>query len=66
MDTAGLRRKSKVSSNIERYATSRAIESIEKADIALLVIDSTEKVSDQDQKIASVIKKRMSSRRSKN
>ncbi|OGI08616.1 MAG: ribosome biogenesis GTPase Der [Candidatus Melainabacteria bacterium RIFCSPLOWO2_02_FULL_35_15] len=58
VDTAGLRRKSKVSSNIERYATTRAIESIEKADIVLLVVDSTEKISDQDQKIASVIKKR--------
>ena len=58
IDTAGLRRKSKVSSNIERYATSRAIEAIEKADIALFVVDSAEKISDQDQKIASVIKKR--------
>lgn len=58
VDTAGLRRKSKVSSHIERYATSRAIESIEKSDVVLLVIDSTEKISDQDQKIASVVKKR--------
>ena len=58
IDTAGLRRKSKVSSNIERYATTRAIESIERADVVLLAVDSTEKISDQDQKIASVIKKR--------
>ena len=58
VDTAGLRRKSKVSSNIERYATTRAIETIEKSDIVLLVLDSCEKISDQDQKIASVIKKR--------
>ena len=58
VDTAGLRRKSKVSSVIERYATTRAIEAIEKADIALLVVDSAEKISDQDQKIASVIKRR--------
>ena len=58
VDTAGLRRKSKVSSNIERYSTSRAIESIEKSDVVLLVVDAKEKISDQDQKIASVIKKR--------
>ncbi len=58
IDTAGLRRKSKVSTNIERYATMRSINAIERADIVLLIIDSTEGISDQDQKIASVIKKR--------
>lgn len=58
IDTAGLRRKSKVSTNIERYATTRAIAAIEKADIALLVVDATVTISDQDQKIASLIKKR--------
>ncbi len=58
IDTAGLRRKSKVSTNIERYATTRSINAIERADIVLLIIDSTEGISDQDQKIASVIKKR--------
>lgn len=58
VDTAGLRRKSKVSSHIERYATTRAIESIEKSDVVLLVVDAKESISDQDQKIASVVKKR--------
>lgn len=58
IDTAGLRRKSKVSTTVERYATSRTISAIEKADIVLLVVDVTENISDQDQKIASVIKKR--------
>ncbi len=58
IDTAGLRRKSKISTNIERYATMRSINAIEKSDVALLVIDATEGVSDQDQKIASVVKKR--------
>ena len=58
VDTAGLRRKSKVSSNIERYATTRAISAIEKADVVLFVVDALEEISDQDQKIASLIKRR--------
>ena len=58
IDTAGLRRKSKVSSNIERYATTRAISAIEKADVVLFVVDATCDISDQDQKIASLIKRR--------
>lgn len=58
IDTAGLRKKSKVDSNVERYATSRAIASIEKSDVVILILESTFNVSDQDKKIASVIKKR--------
>lgn len=58
IDTAGLRRKSKVSTNIERYATSRTIEAIEKSDIVLFVVDVKDEISDQDQKIANVVKKR--------
>lgn len=58
IDTAGLRKKSKVSSAVERYATSRAISSIEKADVVLLVLDATVYVSDQDKKIAMLVKNR--------
>ncbi len=58
IDTAGLRRKSKVSTVVERYATTRAISSIEKADVVILVVDAMFSISEQDQKIASVIKKR--------
>lgn len=58
IDTAGLRRKSKVSTNIERYATSRTIEAIEKSDVVLFVVDVKDEISDQDQKIANVVKKR--------
>lgn len=58
IDTAGLRRKSKVSSNIERYATTRAVESMERSDVVLFVIDATEKISDQDQKIAALVKRK--------
>lgn len=56
VDTAGLRRKSKVASKVERYATSRTISAIEKADVVLLVVDAVDKISNQDQKIASLIK----------
>jgi GTP-binding protein len=58
IDTAGLRRKSKVSSVIERYATARTISAIERSEIVLLLIDATNLVSDQDQKIANLIKDR--------
>ncbi len=58
IDTAGLRRKSKVSNVIERYANIRTISAIEKSDIVLLVIDATALVSEQDQKIANLIKNR--------
>ena len=58
IDTAGLKRKSKITSVIERYATTRAIASIEKADVVLLVVDSTFEITEQDQKIAALIKRR--------
>ncbi len=58
VDTAGLRRKSKVDTNIERYATTRTLSAIENSDIVLFVVDINEEISDQDQKIANVIKKR--------
>lgn len=58
IDTAGLRRKSKVSNVIERYANARTISAIEKADISLLIIDASSLVSEQDQKIANLIKNR--------
>lgn len=58
IDTAGLRRKSKVSSSIERYANDRTIRAIERSDVVLLVIESTNEISDQEQKIAALIKKR--------
>lgn len=58
VDTAGLRKKAQVSSVVERYATTRAISAIEKADVVLLVIDSMFDISDQDQKIAALIKRK--------
>lgn len=53
IDTAGLRRKARIKYGIEYFSTMRAIESIDRCDVVLLVIDATQKISSQDQKIAS-------------
>jgi len=55
IDTAGIRKKSKVDFGIEAFAIDRALRSIREADVALLVIDSTEGLTDQDKKIAQTI-----------
>ena len=52
IDTAGIRRKSKIEEEIEKYSIIRAKASIEKADVCILVIDATEGITDQDAKIA--------------
>ena len=55
IDTAGIRKKARVDYGVEKFAVDRAIRSIRECDVALLVIDATEGISDQDKKIASVI-----------
>ncbi|MDR1900970.1 MAG: ribosome biogenesis GTPase Der [Treponema sp.] len=52
LDTAGIRRKSKVTENIEYYSVNRAIKAIDDADIVFLLIDAQEGLSEQDKKIA--------------
>lgn len=52
IDTAGVRRKSKVNENIEKYSVMRSLLAIERADVCLMLIDATEGVTDQDAKIA--------------
>ncbi|MGI6732848.1 MAG: ribosome biogenesis GTPase Der [Anaerovoracaceae bacterium] len=52
IDTAGIRRKSKITANIERYSVIRAISAIERSDVCLLMLDATEGVTEQDKKIA--------------
>ena len=54
VDTAGIRKKSKVDYGVEMFAVDRAIRAIRECDVALLVIDSSEGLSDQDKKIASI------------
>lgn len=55
VDTAGIRKKSKVDYGVEKFAVDRAIRSIRDCDVALLVLDAAEGVSDQDKKISSII-----------
>ena len=57
LDTAGIRKKSKVNENVEYYSVNRALKSIAFADVIFLVIDSLENVSEQDKKIADQIVK---------
>ena len=54
IDTAGLRRKSKIKEEIERYSILRAVSAIERADIVVLVIDAVTGVGEQDAKIAGI------------
>ncbi|WP_026882355.1 ribosome biogenesis GTPase Der [Clostridium akagii] len=51
IDTAGIRRKSKVKEEIERYSVIRTLAAIERADVCILMVDATEELSDQDEKI---------------
>lgn len=55
VDTAGIRKKAKVNWGVEKFAVDRAIRSIRDCDVAVLVIDATEGISDQDKKISSII-----------
>ena len=52
IDTAGIRRKSKVTEKIEKYSVLRSLFAIERADVCLMLIDANEGVTDQDAKIA--------------
>jgi len=52
IDTAGIRRKSKVTENLEKYSVMRTLLAIERADVCVLMIDANEGVTDQDAKIA--------------
>ena len=52
IDTAGIRRKSKVKESIEKFSIMRTLLAIERADVCLMMIDANEGVTDQDAKIA--------------
>jgi GTP-binding protein len=55
IDTAGIRRKSRIDNTLERYSVVRALGAIRRCDIALIVIDSTQEVTEQDTKIAGLV-----------
>lgn len=54
IDTAGLRRKNKIKEELERYMIIRTVSAVERADIAVLIIDAVEGVTEQDAKIAGI------------
>ena len=55
VDTAGLRRKSKVKENIERYSMLRTISAIERCEVCVLLLDAEEGITEQDTKIAGLV-----------
>ncbi|HOZ00715.1 MAG TPA: ribosome biogenesis GTPase Der [Candidatus Syntrophosphaera sp.] len=59
IDTAGLRRKTKVAYGVEYYSVMRTIEAVDRCDVVVLVLASDEEISVQDVKIASYAKRRM-------
>ncbi len=58
IDTAGLRRKSKIKEDIERYSIIRTVAAIERSDVVVLLIDAVEGITEQDAKIAGVAHER--------
>ena len=58
VDTAGLRRKSRIKEELEAYMIARTVSAVERADIVIVVIDATEGVVEQDAKIAGIAHER--------
>lgn len=54
IDTAGLRRKSKVEDQIEKYSVIRARMAVERADVCVIMIDANEGFTEQDSKVAGI------------
>ena len=55
IDTAGMRRRGKIDDPVERYSVMRALRAVDRCDVALLIIDATEGITEQDQRIAGYI-----------
>ncbi len=58
IDTAGLRKKNKIKEEIERYSIIRTVSAVERCNVAVLVIDATEGITEQDTKIAGIAHER--------
>jgi GTP-binding protein len=58
IDTAGLRRKSKIKEELERYSIIRTVTAVDRADVVVVVIDAIEGVTEQDAKIAGIAHER--------
>jgi len=57
IDTAGIRRKGRVGYSVERYAMVRAVRGIERSDVALIVLDASEGIVEQDKRIAGIVER---------
>ncbi len=57
IDTAGIRKKSMVDFAVEKFSVIKAIKSIERCDIALIVLDASQGITEQDQKIAGIVER---------
>lgn len=55
IDTAGMRKRGKIDEDVERYSVVRALTSIDRADVCIIMIDATEGVTEQDTKIAGYV-----------
>lgn len=58
IDTAGLRRKSRIKEDLERYSIIRTVSAVERCDVCIIVIDASEGVTEQDAKIAGIAHER--------
>ncbi|MCL2356190.1 MAG: ribosome biogenesis GTPase Der [Defluviitaleaceae bacterium] len=58
IDTAGLRRKSKIKENIEKYSIIRTLSAVERCDVCVLLIDAEEGITEQDVKVAGIAHER--------
>ena len=58
IDTAGMRRKSKIKEEIEKYSIIRAVTAVDRCDVAILMIDAKEGITEQDTKIAGIAHER--------
>ncbi len=54
IDTAGIRRKSKIRENVEKYSIIRAVAAVERADVCIMMINAEDGISDQDTKVAGI------------
>ncbi|TAL27521.1 MAG: ribosome biogenesis GTPase Der [Nitrospirae bacterium] len=57
IDTAGIRKKGKLGFSIERFSFVRAVRSIERCDVALIVLDASDGITEQDQKVAGMVER---------
>ena len=58
IDTAGMRRRPRITHSVEQYSVSRAVRALERSHIAMLVLDTTQEIADQDARIANLIGRR--------